>query len=126
MSFDSDIMSNFLIDAQAGSKAALRLAVDLAFMQHSRAVGYAIADGRFVVYWCPAAATKPGSYQSFPYSLDAGALFPMLIGWLEQQKPQGKRPDIDGDVGIGWRLHNIDMVWAVLFALEPAWKEIHK
>ena len=114
-------MDNFRIDVTSNNDAALSHALGVAFGHRSKAVGYRQDPEKgLVLYWTSKAGMTP-----LPFAMDAGAVLPIIKGWLAEQD-YGREPGHDGDNGKGWRVYNeawghIGNDWEAFLAVKPAW-----
>lgn len=111
---------------------ALRLAMKIAFMWHSKAKAWAEAEnGSLVFYWHAVSGAHP-----LPVALDAEGASELAIAWLRDRPvaAYGPEPDHDGDNCKGFRISNggpsittgKERERYAIVAISPEWIEYHK
>jgi hypothetical protein len=111
---------------------ALRLAMKIAFLWHSKAKAWAESEnGSLVFYWHTVAGAHP-----LPVALDADGVADLAMTWLKERPVEayGQEPDHDGDNARGFRLSNggpsittgKERERYAVVAISPEWIEYHK
>lgn len=100
----------------------LEKSLELAFSQHSKAIGFYADSEQLVLFWSDhPRATK------FPAPLSVSEILPVVKAWLESTADYGSVPDIDGDSSRSWTVSNdswgsvSDFGWASFVRVTPTW-----
>lgn len=104
----------------------LEKALDIAFGQYSKAVGYRVENDpcRLILYWV--ARANGDDVIPFPAPMDAEASVMFVKAWLKHTAKYGSQPDHDGDNKRGCRVYNetwgnVGRDYRAFVAIEPVW-----
>lgn len=112
-------MDNFKLDVTSEGDETLKTVLAL-FRKKMAGYREDTTGNRLILYWV---ASEKSVKLPFQMELDQAASF--VSGWLKQAD-YGTEPDLDGDVGRGWRIYceswgHVGGEWQAYAAIEPVW-----
>lgn len=148
-------MDNARLDITSEGYKTLVLALSIAFQHHSKATHWAVIDNTLVLFWTkpPEKCTRewterefvkelPATHEqrrrcsqqfdikaeAFVAAIDSDRAAANVQDWLTLNggADYGKKPDIDGDCGKGWRVFNeswghVYGMYHAICAVQPVW-----
>jgi len=96
-------MDNFhlKIRADGGFREVFRMAFSL---RGHPATWYSQTPSALTFYWSEPTDLPKDTAHPLPITMDVDVATDIAARWLADAKPQGKKPDTDGDVGEAWQI----------------------
>lgn len=117
-------MDNFELTVQSEGRKQFDLAMQIAFRDHAKAVGYRISKEKgLILYWSKTSVTD---LIPFAYDMNCQQATEFVWGWIESNPPKGERPDHDGDNEKGFIVYtdswgHVDGQWQAFVGIGVIW-----
>jgi len=126
---ESEHMDNFKFHFVGHQIGNLKAALDLATARHNTIAGWTKDEDWLVLYW-HGTTTNQGKTKinPFPSEMSAELIAGFIIGWLRENAPSEREPNIDGSVSRGYEISSkITDGWSYeSFRVRPIWAMHHK
>jgi hypothetical protein len=116
-------MDNFTIEVWSDSKTDFALAMQIAFRNSKKCVGYRIDKEKGLVLM--SSKRDIPAYVALPYEMNLEQTIEFAWGWIKANRPEGSAPDHDGDNNHGFKMltngwGQVDS-YQEFIAIKPIW-----